>query len=248
MKHAVLANAIKTCADPKRAKHYLDLLRATQAGPLLDGFHPEQARVLAAVLGGSQTLSGLLVAHPDWLQTIEPERLKFPRRKQGLENEVASWLEPALETLEYARAFGRIREFKQCEMLRIGARDLARLGTLPEIILEISDLADICLEAVWRICQRQLVSRYGQPYHQDPSGRWRPTAGCVLGMGKLGGQPGRRPRPLSWNSLWVTSAEGRLRPGLADCRTGFMEISRWGGLRCPPIPTGGGQGRPPYRR
>ena len=73
-------------------------------------------------------------------------------------------------------------------MLRIAARDLARLGKLPEIMQEISDVADVCLDAVWQVCYRQLAGRYGQPWHQDAGGRWQPTAGCVLGMGKLGGQ------------------------------------------------------------
>ena len=73
-------------------------------------------------------------------------------------------------------------------MLRIAARDLARLGKLPEIMQEISDVADVCLERVWQVCYRQLAGRYGQPWHQDAGGHWQPTAGCVLGMGKLGGQ------------------------------------------------------------
>ena len=86
------------------------------------------------------------------------------------------------------------------------ARDLARLGKLPEIIQEISDVADVCLDAVWQVCCRQLAGRYGQPCHQDAGGRWQPTAGCVLGMGKLGGQE------LNYSSdvdvLFVYSEEG----------------------------------------
>ena len=49
-------------------------------------------------------------------------------------------------------------------------------------------MADVCLDAVWQVCHRQLAGRHGQPWHQDAGGSWQPTAGCVLGMGKLGGQ------------------------------------------------------------
>ena len=49
-------------------------------------------------------------------------------------------------------------------------------------------MADVCLDGVWQVCHRQLAGRYGQPWHQDAGGQWQPTAGCVLGMGKLGGQ------------------------------------------------------------
>ena len=114
--------------------------------------------------------------------------LKFPRRKQGLRNEVNRWLKPLLAASDYGAALTSLREFKQREMLRIAGRDLARLGKLAEVLQEISDVADVCLDAIWQICQQQLSSRYGQPWHQNANGRWRPTAGCVLGMGKLGGQ------------------------------------------------------------
>jgi len=72
--------------------------------------------------------------------------------------------------------------------LRIGVRDLVRPGHSEEITQDISNLADVCLETVWRICRIQLEERYGEPYHQDPSGVWHPTPACVIGLGKLGGQ------------------------------------------------------------
>ena len=63
-----------------------------------------------------------------------------------------------------------MNETKHLEMLRIAGRDLARLGKLPEIIQELSDVADVCLEAVWQICHRQLAGRHGHPWHQDAAG------------------------------------------------------------------------------
>lgn len=188
MKSPVWTSAIKTCADPQRAKHFLDLLAATNAGAALQALPVEQVRILTALFSGSQALSNLLVARPDWLGELEPEVLKFPRRKQGLRIEVNRWLKPLLAASDFGAALTRLREFKQREMLRIAGRDLARLGTLPELIQEISDVADVCLEAVWQVCHRQMVERYGQPCHQNAGGRWHPTPGCVLGMGKLGGQ------------------------------------------------------------
>jgi glutamate-ammonia-ligase adenylyltransferase len=188
MKNLLWTNAIKTCADPQRAKHFVDLLAATSTGEAFQASSAERARILAALFSGSQALSNLLVARPDWFSVLEPEVLKFPRRKQGLRNEVNRWLKPLLAASDYDAALTRLREFKQREMLRIAGRDLARLGKLAEILQEISDVADVCLDVVWQVCHRQLSSRYGQPWHQDASGKWRPTAGCVLGMGKLGGQ------------------------------------------------------------
>ena len=225
MKIPTWTNAIKTCAEPQRAKHFLDLLAATDAGAALRAASAEQARILVALFSGSQALSNLLAARPDWLGLLEPEALKFPRREQGLRTEVSRWLKPLMAASDFASALTRLREFKQREMLRIAARDLARLARLPEVVQEISDVADVCLDGVWQVCHGQLAGRLGQPWHEDADGRWHPTAGCVLGMGKLGGQE------LNYSSdvdvLFVYGEEGSVfkdppgtgktpRPGLTN--------------------------------
>jgi [glutamine synthetase] adenylyltransferase / [glutamine synthetase]-adenylyl-L-tyrosine phosphorylase len=225
MKNPAWTNVLKTCADPQRARQFLELVAATEVGKPLLAASEERARILAALFSGSQALSNLLVARPEWLSVLEPEVLKFPRRKQGMRNEVNRWLKPLLAASDFGTALSRLREFKQCEMLRIAARDLARLARLPVIVQELSDVADVCLDAVWQVCHRQLVARYGQPWHQDANGRWQATAGSVLGMGKLGGQE------LNYSSdvdvLFVYSEEGSVfkeapkvgqdsRPGLTN--------------------------------
>ncbi|MGA2657524.1 MAG: bifunctional [glutamate--ammonia ligase]-adenylyl-L-tyrosine phosphorylase/[glutamate--ammonia-ligase] adenylyltransferase [Verrucomicrobiota bacterium] len=208
MKCEVWTQAIRASADPQRAKHYLDALEAAGGGPALSGPSPEQARIFAALFSGSEALSALLAAQPQWLNVLDEAGLKHPRRKQGLHNEAAGWLKPLLERGDYVLALKRTREFKQRELLRIGARDLGRLGEVSEITGELSDLADVCLESVWQVCQRQLAQRHGRPYHQDASGGWRTTAGCVLGLGKLGGHE------LNYSSdvdvIFVYSEEGNV--------------------------------------
>ncbi|MGB8369725.1 MAG: bifunctional [glutamate--ammonia ligase]-adenylyl-L-tyrosine phosphorylase/[glutamate--ammonia-ligase] adenylyltransferase [Limisphaerales bacterium] len=177
-----------TSADPARVRHFLGLLTAAGAGPQLAKFPPDQIRVVVALLSGSQALGNLLVANPGWLSGLDVEQLKFPRRADGVRREIEGGLKPKLEACDYAGALAELRRFKQREMLRIAARDLARLSNVVEITREISDLADACLDAVWRICRQQFTERFGQPFHQDAEGNWRRTESCVLGMGKLGGQ------------------------------------------------------------
>jgi glutamate-ammonia-ligase adenylyltransferase len=160
------------------------------------------------LFSGSQALSTLLISQPDLLSVLAPEELRYPRRKEGLLREVARWLEPLVAAKDYAAAFRQIRTLKQVEMLRIAARDLARFGKVPELTRELSDLADVCLETTWRLCLAQHQDRYGSPWQEDPQreGGWDPTRGCVLGMGKLGGQE------LNYSSdvdvLFVYSGEG----------------------------------------
>ena len=177
-----------TSAEPARVKHFLDLLAATGAGPQLEKFSADRIRVVVALLSGSSVLGNLLVANPDWLSVLDIQQLKFPRRAEGFRREIESGLKPKLEARDYSGALAELRRFKQREMLRIAARDLARFSNVVEITREISDLADVCLDAVWRICRQQFTGRFGQPFHQDVQGNWQRTEFCVLGMGKLGGQ------------------------------------------------------------
>src|SRR5438034_1410383 len=200
---------IQASADPQRAKHGFDQLKATNAAGPLRQASPEEARILAALFSGSQALGQLLLKHPDWRpQTLDAELLRHARQEQGLRREVNGWLRPLLHSRDYSTALARLRLFQQREMLRIAARDLARLGNATEITREISDVADVCLDAVYQVCRPQFTERFGQPYHLDSQGCWQPTEFCVFGMGKLGGQE------LNYSSdvdlLFVYTEEGHV--------------------------------------
>lgn len=189
MQNAAWKKVLENCADPTRAEHYLELLKAKGAAPVLQKLKGEPARVLVALLAGSQALSELLLLHPDWLAPLlDVERLQTGRRKEGLERELDREIAPHLQARNFAVAFARLRHFKQKEMLRIAARDLARLGEAPGIAREISDVADVCLARVAALCFAQQIERVGRPYHQDAAGRWQETPFGIIGLGKLGGQ------------------------------------------------------------
>ncbi len=217
MKAQTLSQAIEASADPQRAAEVVERLRQTPAAGLLKKLDAEQARILAALLAGSQTSGELLEAHSDWLAPLlEPGALEHPRRKQGLLRETDHWLKPLLKADDYDGALARLREFKQREMLRIAARDLARLTDAIEITAEISHVADVVLSAVCRLCLQSLTQRLGRPFHLDADGHWQESRFAVIGLGKLGGEE------LNYSSdvdvLFVYSEEGHVfkappRPG-----------------------------------
>lgn len=188
MLNATWKKVLKDCADPRRASEFLERLSAMNRVDL-KSWDRESASKLAAFFSGSQALGEMLIDHADWLNhSLAPEFLQRPRRKQGLAKEIKTLVEEALKTESYQSALDRLREFKQREMIRIAIRDLSRSSNAREITQEISDVADVCLDAAYRLCYQQLASRLGHPYHQEPDGRWTPTLFCVLGLGKLGGQ------------------------------------------------------------
>jgi len=203
---------IGNCADPARVKAWLERVPADGAGVRWQELSAAQARVLVSLISGSQAAAELLRAHPDWLPPLlEPGAVEHPRQEQGLRREVGQWLAPLLQRGEYEAAFGQLRLFKQREMLRIAARDLARLGPLFQIMREISNVADLCLQSVFRLCHRRLTERLGSPRHLDARQQWQETTFSVLGLGKLGGQE------LNYSSdvdvLFVYGEEGRVFKG-----------------------------------
>jgi [glutamine synthetase] adenylyltransferase / [glutamine synthetase]-adenylyl-L-tyrosine phosphorylase len=207
----VWKTALAQCAVPERARAAWEQLRKVAVAQpslevLLPNVSPEQARVLCALWSGSEWATEWLTKHPEWLETLRVEKLERARQLQGLRREVEEWFGPLLASASHHEALSRLRQFRQREMIRIAARDLARLGSTSEIILEITNVADLCLHHVLRVCREHLTARFGSPFEQDADGKWRPTPFCVLGMGKLGGQE------LNYSSdvdvLFVYSEEG----------------------------------------
>jgi glutamate-ammonia-ligase adenylyltransferase len=188
MKKTAWEKIVKASADPARVQTFLDSVAAPQEQSWLAKCSTESARVLATVVSGSQFLSELLIADPGLLPQLDFEQLQFPRRVDGLLREVQGSVNPKLKELAYAGALAELRRLKRRETLRVAARDLGRLSDVVEITQELSDLADVCLDAVLRIVLKQLSEKFGNPFHQDAEGRWQPTPFCIFGLGKLGGQ------------------------------------------------------------
>jgi [glutamine synthetase] adenylyltransferase / [glutamine synthetase]-adenylyl-L-tyrosine phosphorylase len=206
MSETVWEKAVRSAPVPERARQALNQLRAEGQPKALEKADAEQARILSALWSGTEWTTEWLVKHPEWFETLRPEALVHPRRVQGMEREIEAWFAPLLESESYSEALSNLRQFKQREMIRIAARDLARLASTGDIILEISNVADVCLSAVLRLCSQQITGRFGSPYELDANGQWRGTKFCVLGMGKLGGHE------LNYSSdvdvLFVYSDEG----------------------------------------
>ncbi len=94
--------------------------------------------------------------------------------------------------------FRLLRLWKGREMVRIALREVAGAAPLEETMIELSQLADICLTTVYDHWNEELRQRWGSPASQF----------AVIGMGKLGG------RELNHSSdvdlIFVYSDEGQL--------------------------------------
>ena len=188
MKNRVWANCIKACANPQGRSTSSNSLAPRPPEAPWKGFRPNKTRILAALFSGSQALSNSLVSHPDWLSSLEPALLAFPRRKEGLSKETRAWLKRHLEGRDYGAALTQLRQFKNREMMRWLRAISPGSGMSLRSRKRFPTWLTFASMAHGRFAACDLGNALGLPYHQDANGRWQPTNACVCGLGKLGGR------------------------------------------------------------
>ncbi len=88
---------------------------------------------------------------------------------------------------DYNTALARLRQFKQREMLRIAARDLARLANVAKLPANFRTSLMFVWIAVLHVVSSNSPNVW-RAHYQDADGNWQPDDFCVLGLGKLGGR------------------------------------------------------------
>jgi len=145
----------------------------------LEGMTQRQIELLWRVVNNSTYLMSVLENHPDWLKSdgelhknlFDEEQLSDPLTLTELRRELGEQLVDEVANRDF-EATGRIlHRFKTRHIFRIAARDLNKLGSTDLIILELSNLADICLQAAFRLAWLYLTERFGIPYCKDERGR-----------------------------------------------------------------------------
>lgn len=183
---AGLRSLLAASADPDAALDFLDRLRQQQPEAFARlTASPGGLRILVAVFSLSRFLAEAVVAHPGWVdQLLTPAALERVRSAEDYAERLESFLarEPAQTPLALSLAL-----FRRQQILRVFARDVLELGTLPEITEELSNLADAILEASCRRIRDQLVARYGEPRPESAPDQ-PPCAFAVISLGKLGGK------------------------------------------------------------
>lgn len=176
---------------------------------------PEQAPALAEVVErfplGKEALFHLLsvssiccarlIHQPEillWLSDPETcaDRRGYGRMLTDLRN--LAGRDPVAE-----KNFRLLRSWKGKEMVRIALREIAGAAPLEETMIELSQLADICLTTVYEHWNEELRERLGSPESQF----------AIIGLGKLGG------RELNHSSdvdlIFIYSEEGQLSARLS---------------------------------
>ena len=127
------------------------------------------------VLELSPFLKQLVNRQPDWLEDLQTSG--------RLENSIA----PSARDLDTRIGLNgldpALRQFRNREMMRLIWRDLNQLAPVDEILVDLSLLADICLQAAVNYHTEALEQKHGVPRSEDGTAQKL----IVIGLGKLGG-------------------------------------------------------------
>ena len=178
-----LDSALPRCPDPGMALTNLERFVAASPTPeaTLDALanNPRAAEIAVQLFSTSQFFSELMIRDPsllDWLRAGADRR-----DRSTLIDDLWADLDAALTEEDRRLA---LRRFRLREILRIGYNDIVRDLPLELITLDLSHLADACVEAAYRLARRHAEDRHGAPAGRDGS----PARFAVLALGKLGGE------------------------------------------------------------
>ncbi|MFG6656807.1 bifunctional [glutamate--ammonia ligase]-adenylyl-L-tyrosine phosphorylase/[glutamate--ammonia-ligase] adenylyltransferase [Scandinavium sp. M-37] len=145
---------------------------------------PGALKHLIRLCAASPMVANQLARYPLLLdELLDPNTLYQPTATDAYRDELRQYLLRVPEEDE-EQQLEALRQFKQAQLLRVAAADIA--GTLP--VMKVSDhltwLAEAMIDAVVQQAWTQMVARFGQPRHlAERLGR----GFAVVGYGKLGG-------------------------------------------------------------
>ncbi len=179
----LLDSALPRCPDPGMALTNLERFVASSPTPeaTLEGLaaNPRATEIAVQLFSTSQFFSELMIREPgllDWLRGGADRR-----DRATLIDDLWADLEAAPS--DEARRLA-LRTFRLREILRIGYNDIVRDLPLDLITLDLSHLADSCVEVAVRLARRSVEVRHGRPSGRDGE----PARFVVLALGKLGGE------------------------------------------------------------
>jgi len=137
-------------------------------------------RVVLSLFGNSVFLAKRLIQQPDLLDTLlDPASLTTARARERMREELCTVLSTAPG---YDGKLDGLRHFKRAEEFRIGLREIAGEADTLGTMRDLSDLADVCLEAALRIVWGEWAHTLGLADSAAVRGF------VIMGLGKLGGR------------------------------------------------------------
>ena len=180
----ILPKIISQCGQvPRPGKAIENLSRFVEATKARESFlslfqeNEKFLELLLILFGSSDLLSQILIKRPEFVDLLTNMDVIYKfKTSEKLSEDLNKYLSADSELDSKAI---KLRWFKQAEEMRIGVRFLIKEADLEGTLADLSNLADVYLEAVFNIACEEVSRKSNQPVE----GKF-----CVMGMGKLGGK------------------------------------------------------------
>src|SRR6266850_2519354 len=179
---AALVTELAAAPDPDQALRHLADLFGRLANPRATGEllaqSPRTTRLLISLFGSSDFFSRQLLRHPELIdQLVLRGAAALIRERADLRADLGARLR-ALPEGDVEAALIELRRFRNEEELRIGLHDVAGALDVEQVSSQLSDLADVCVEACFSLAKAEIEKRHGP----------REATMVVVALGKLGGR------------------------------------------------------------
>jgi glutamate-ammonia-ligase adenylyltransferase len=179
---STLVTELAAAPDPDQALRHLSDLFGRLANPgatsELLAQSPRTTRLLISLFGSSDYFSRQLLRHPELIdQLVMRGAAALVRDRADLRADATARLR-ALPQGDVEAALTELRRFRNEEELRIGLHDVAGALDVQQVTGQLSDLAEVCVEACFRLAGEEVERRYGP----------REGTMVVVALGKLGGR------------------------------------------------------------
>jgi len=142
----------------------------------------ETLKLLATLFGTSEFLSKILISHPELLESMVSRTYSASvKAREVMDEELSSVL---LQADGFEEQLDVLRRYRHEEFLRIGLNDIQGNFSQGNIALQLTCLAEVCLEAAYRIAVAELA-RFGRPCYEE-DGQLKSASMAIIGMGKMG--------------------------------------------------------------
>ena len=165
-------------------ERFLSAIRTRSSFYALLAENHDILKLLASLFGMSEFLSKIFIGHPELLDSMTTRGYAYLQKERITMAEELDALLSGAEDFE--EQLDAMRRYRHEEFLRIGMNDVHGKMKQPEVALQLTNLADVCLSAACCLATGQLA-RFGRPQVKEEDGSLHEASFAVVAMGKLGG-------------------------------------------------------------
>jgi [glutamine synthetase] adenylyltransferase / [glutamine synthetase]-adenylyl-L-tyrosine phosphorylase len=141
-------------------------------------------KLLTSMFGMSEFLSKIFIGHPELLDSMITRGYAYLQKERAT---MAAELDTLLTEADcFEEQLDEMRRYRHEEFLRIGMNDIHGKMGQPEVALQLTNLAEVCLDAACCMATGELA-RFGRPMVREADGTSREASFAIVAMGKLGG-------------------------------------------------------------